>query len=393
MARIYYIDNLRACLMSMGIILHCGYVADLWFTGYVDYVSGLFRMNLFMLVSGYFAALHLTKRSKKDFKQARLITLGLPALVALLLLNPVTNYVFYSAHGGTSHFLAFLSERTELDANTPVINDWILHGWFLIALIFYTAMIGVFDHLAGRPWARKGVAFLRKQAYGPVVTYLSLGFFVAGLCTCLQVYFRLTFGLIVSDENLTRLLLHLFENSPYFLLGLLAFRQPALMRVLQTINWVALAGGITALLALEYILPELRAQLGTFVPFVLRTFLKAFVGFTLCSVLLTLFARFADHGNRALRFLSSASYTVYLFHFLMISVIGLMLQSLGAGDWMRYFATMPLAFAICLVLHGVLVQKTALGALLFNGKHGFIKASLPPTQEVATPVTAARQSS
>ena len=60
--RIYALDALRTFLMFFGLLVHAGsHTSVVWGMGAIAFVSGLFRMEGFFVLAGFFAAMILTK--------------------------------------------------------------------------------------------------------------------------------------------------------------------------------------------------------------------------------------------------------------------------------------------------------------------------------------------
>ncbi len=115
--RFHDLDALRAFAMLLGIVLHT--VCFLLFPGIMDwpvrdawadnldfwnnpyvYVAGAihsFRMPLFFLISGFFTAMFWQSRGLRELVRHRLKRIGLPLLVACVTIIPVTNAFYVPA--------------------------------------------------------------------------------------------------------------------------------------------------------------------------------------------------------------------------------------------------------------------------------------------------------
>ncbi len=94
--RIYYLDNVRAIAMLLGLVLHSALTyakpsQNFWILGDREgsmamdmsiWFIHLFRMSLFFLIAGYFAKLLVTRRSVGSFLKNRALRILLPFLVS-----------------------------------------------------------------------------------------------------------------------------------------------------------------------------------------------------------------------------------------------------------------------------------------------------------------------
>ncbi|GAB4429897.1 MAG: acyltransferase family protein [Anaerolineae bacterium] len=113
MKRLYFLDNLRAFVVFLVIVLHGAitymayappwwYVLDpnnsLFFTALVILVDVSIMMVMFF-VAGYFAYPSLVKRGSGQFIKDKFVRIGLPWIFGALLLAPPTAYMIYFSRG------------------------------------------------------------------------------------------------------------------------------------------------------------------------------------------------------------------------------------------------------------------------------------------------------
>ncbi|NVK36227.1 MAG: acyltransferase family protein [Rhodobacteraceae bacterium] len=366
--RLHYIDNIRALLMSMGVILHAGFITDLWLADGVNYLSSLFRMNFFILICGYFAAYGLSKRSLGSFITSRSINFGIPVLIGLLVLNPLTNFFIYQTFVEPISLVAFLSPSFQPAADMPIELNWLLHMWFLIVVLFYCLLISVFVKIAEFSITERSVLYLTDKIRSRALQTFILAITLATFCLGARVFHRLTFELILDEQYVNFLVQALSWYTPYFLFGILLYRHPKLMEILVAPAWGVVAFGLIVLAGYEFLNAMLEAHVGALIAEAGELFVKGFASFVICSALLNLFRKYAGKTNTLLRFLADASYTVYVVHFLMISIVQYCFKVIGFSNNMNYFVSMLAAYAASLLVHKFIVQKNVLAALLLNGK-------------------------
>lgn len=153
--RFYAMDALRASAMLLGIVFHAAWIfapsffwtpiTELngnWYCLFFFYTCHIFRMQIFFLMAGFFAALLISKRGAWSFLRNRMIRIALPLVVGWLILYPIMEY--YQFVGGKE------SGRIQSDATVGAlvlesiqsINVFLFqffHLWFL----YYLLMISV----------------------------------------------------------------------------------------------------------------------------------------------------------------------------------------------------------------------------------------------------------
>lgn len=160
MPRLAFIDNLRWTLIILVLSMHAsdtyspfgnwyftdrppsGFATRLSFAVYQSFLQAFFMALLFLL-AGYFAAPALDRKGRMHFVRDRLRRLGLPTLLYMLLVGPLTQY--YLSHtwgtGGFIHqWLTHLQDGEWLSETGPM--------WFCAALLGFSFLYAVLPRAA-----------------------------------------------------------------------------------------------------------------------------------------------------------------------------------------------------------------------------------------------------
>ena len=149
MNRIAWLDNLRIMVIILVVVLHTGvtysdiggwyYVEKaeldkgslLFFAFFQTYTQAFFMSMLFM-VSGYFTAISLHRKGYRPFLSGRLKRLGIPLLVYMFIIHPITVWLAYPDMDLWEWALYDLSHLRFLAWTGPL--------WFVEALLIFTIM-------------------------------------------------------------------------------------------------------------------------------------------------------------------------------------------------------------------------------------------------------------
>lgn len=323
--RLFYLDHLRAFAMLFGVLVH---TATLQTFGpaleAIPTVSFYFRMGTFFAVSGYFGALLLSRRNVATFLRSRVQALGIPLVFGLLVLNPLTFVLIDRFPESGDHFA------------------WHLHLWFLVSLLCYTCMA---------PLLLRLIPALPVPSIPPVLQPVA----VALAVTLAVVALRAVFAVALEPLGAPWLVRTTLAYAPYYAMGLVLFRHPQLWARLHRVDPLLI--GLAALAWLP--------DGGTLLDIVKREL-------TVCAAffaLLWAFRRLWDFHSPVGGAISNAAYTIYLFHFLFIYLIGnLAVGAFPVGaPWFFALvctATMAATFAI----HVGLVRRSRIVSFVVNGK-------------------------
>ncbi len=370
----HYWDPLRALLMLLGIPYHASLlysyalpwdIKDFETSPVLTALGAAlvtFRMPSFFLVAGYFSTMVIGRKGKKPWLRQRFLRLGVPFIVAVLLLGPSQLFLLKLAGIAKGDIPA-----DRLLANLPDLllpgEQWIMHLWFLPALIAYSGLLAGLLFLAGRPplaYARDWFGRMRGQY--PAA-------FFAALCA-FPVLWELTVygsGLLAGKNGNSLLVLYERASDPYaryvpfFLIGALLHRDRALFhRFRQTgiltgvIAFAAIAAAVT--LRLEY----------PFSNSALLVLVSAIAAVAASRLLIDIACRFFDRPSRLARRMTDASFTIYLVHHPLIYAFGTLFILISLPPILE-FAIIVVATTITAYLLHQAIRRSPLALFLFNG--------------------------
>ncbi|WP_049569771.1 acyltransferase family protein [Nonomuraea sp. SBT364] len=330
--RLYAVDNLRVLLTVLVVLHHVALTygnIPMWF--YVEPAedpSGLaldilvvmnqaFFMGFFFLISGFFTPGSYDRKGGPAFARDRLLRLGVPLLVSLLLLRPLVTLPDYA--GGESFWQVYL--RT-WDPG-PM--------WFVEVLL----VLGMLYALCRR-WGRKAEA----RPSVPRARWIVL--FTAGLAAVIILWrIPVPVGSYVPVLGLP---------TPYFLpqyvsmfvVGLVAYRRGWFESLPRR---AGRAGFAVAGASSVVCLPVLGMTTGAVTEAVTATWEIVFAVGMIIGLVVLFRERFAGQGPRG-RFLSEHAYTVYVIHPPVLVAVGYALSGLQAAAIVKF----ALAAALCLPL-------------------------------------------
>ena len=280
-----------------------------------------FFMGLLFFVSAYFAAGSLARRGPRDFARERLVRLGLPALLYMLVIHPFIllglNPWNYKFGPPTTFYLRYLASGRFLGSSGPL--------WFTVALLLFCLALAAWKSASGSRLrqgfggqASRSTPVPAAPAAAPSGKLL-LGFALAlGLGSFVV---RLVQPIGTNVLNLQ--LCFFVQYIAWFIAGLHAARHGWLMPLAasaqaRTAGWLALVGGPLLMLALL----AFGAKHATVEAFFGGMHWQAFglalweqvTGLGLALGALALFSRRFDADSRPLRWLADRSFAVYVLH-------------------------------------------------------------------------------
>lgn len=311
-------------------------ISDLLFGMYGSFVQAFF-MGFLFLIAGYFVPGSLDKKGNLKFILDRFFRLGIPTLIYMLLLHPLT-LVILSAH---SHFLpedravAYLKYITSfefLSGSGPM--------WFAFALLIFSVIYALFSGL----FSKKNHL---KNLQNKNITHLQI-FLVAAFISILAFLDRLKFPIGGSVINMQ--IGFFTQYIVLFVVGALAYRQEIFQRLPYRtgMRWFksAIIAGIPLWFAI-FILGRADLDMKTFMggfhwQAAAYAFWESFFCIGICAGLLVLYRDKYNRQGKIEKFLSDNAFGVYAFHAPILVLISLLWR-----DWQAHPIIKWIVTAIC----------------------------------------------
>lgn len=366
-----YMDSLRAVLIVGGILFHAALpyratgdwnVKEAHGSTAFDYLSmalSAFRMPMFFFVAGFFCALTFSSRHATANLRRRLRVFGIPLAVFIITVQPLQYALRWSA-----------KNPGPLNASFDAIGFWhsyvstgsfMSHLWFLVNLIVYYCMAYVvIMFLAQRKILQRR---LESGAMALPIWLMRSKTMLALVCAVLVFP---AYGLLArmpkfpgfSVEDLALYL-------PFFLAGYLCYPAGGMMKTMsevQVLDALMLIAGILLLFS-NRLTNEVAVGF-------LSIWLFYQAAWTVGMLVLQVFRRWLDIANPVMRAVSDASYTIYLFHHVIVILLATLLVglSLPGGLWAKYAFVVIVTFLATFMLHHFVIRRHGVLSLLFNGR-------------------------
>lgn len=363
-ARLAFVDNVRWTMIILVLSMHASdtyspfgnwYYTDRTTTdlgtamvfGVYQSVLQAFFMALLFLIAGYFAAPAFDRKGLRRFSRDRFLRLGVPTLLYMLVIGPLTQYFMsrtWGSGGFTHQWLEHLRNGEWLSETGPMWFCAALLAFSLVYALLRPALPVVLDKMAGKP-AAAGI----------------VGFVLAMAATTFAVR-------IVLPENVSVLNMHPGDFPQYILMfaaGVAAFRGRWFERLplRHALAWAAalLVLAVPIFVILIVAGGALRGDTtpynGGFNPVSAGKCLwEALVCVGVSFGLLAFYRRYFGHQGRAAKFLSDNAFAVYLFHPPVIIALALMLHGVP-GDALFKAALLTAAAAVATFALSALILR------------------------------------
>ena len=355
--RFYYLDHLRAFAMLFGILLHTTTLAEFGSIEVVTVISNNFRMAVFYVLSGFFAGMLIDRRGPTTFLKDRSIAIGLPMLITLVLLNPITLWLVYNVHNPPVPInditqIVELSISAPADVSGPVV--WHLHLWFLVALLVYILLARPMQIAIGSVLSFDRLRQTALQIPEPL-QIIALAF----VATIAVMSMRAVSSLALGEHEAFWIVRATLTYAPWYALGLLCWQERGLWERMHRLDPVLIS--VVVILWVTTGHEDVSGPV-----YVLRRSLTIVA--VLCG-LLYVFRKLLDRSIATIDKVTNGAYSIYLFHYAVIYLLGTALIPMFPENsiWL-YWIVVTGTFAITYALHRGVILRMPVLTFLFNGK-------------------------
>jgi surface polysaccharide O-acyltransferase-like enzyme len=374
--RYHALDGLRATMMFLGIYLHVvvGYTGDgRW--PYIDPhpahginitlgIIHAFRMPAFYVMAGFFGALLWDRRGVAAFVANRTRRILLPFALFWALMFPVMAVIVVSLERGSAAIVPAFTSGEILHRLHP------LHLWFLEYLLLLYVLVGPVAYAAR--WlpatVKQGIA----TAFRATVQNVA----APAVCAMLSWPALMAMhGNLKDCDGFVPEPLILAAYVVPFVFGWLLYGQRDLLPAFERHIWLYLGLTVPAWF--------LWAASGNGHPY-----LCAAGNTSLCWLwtfaLIGLFLKFASRPSPLGRYLSDASYWIYIMHMPVVVLLQVAMMPVPLPALAKIPIVLGLASVVLLVSYDFMVRPTWIGALLNGRRYPRRLPAMPPETVPAT---------
>ena len=393
--RLHALDAVRGFALLAGVVLHAtmsflpGFAAAGWpivdrspstALGVTFFVIHIFRMTLFFMIAGYFAHLLFHRRGPRRFIKNRALRIVVPLVVGWIVVMPMIVAAFaWSATGATSV------------APAPLLAFPLTHLWFLYVLVLlyggtlaFRSLI-VAAGLGGTIGAGvdRAARLIVNTSVAPIV--LAIPVFAALVTTA---EWRRWFGIPTPDQSLIPNVAASAAFVTAFAFGWVLERQPELLQSIRRQWALQLGAAITATVAcltMVGAVPEFNAAPAGFET-VAYAALYAIGSWTWTLGIVGIALRFLGGESGTRRYISDASYWVYIMHLPIVFLLQTALMAAPLHWSIKFVAILGGTLSVLFASYHVMVRRTFIGEVLNGVRYGKDDGrSVPPGRAAGGP--------
>jgi len=358
---VFFMDPMRGILMALGVLLHSAQVfnaekswliyseASSTIAEHLVMVIHLFRMPAFFIVSGFFTLLTLGKYGPKEFLKLRMERVLVPLVVVALTINSLQAWILAESGWRTFTLTQYL-----------LGGQWISHLWFLVYLLVFFVLSYSSAHLARFIPRRVLISLQSLLITLPLwVVLLVMPVYYLALLTAAKLFpalYRPWLGVLSLYD--------LFYFLQFFCFGIVLCAYRPLFKSFTELS-VTKTGFLLVVWLFAFFCAEgLEYDIIKKIAQSYSAILVVWIG---CHFVFSLFKKYGDRPSTFSMFTASVSYTVYLFHHVLVIVFGLLLIQLNIGGTPGLILLASSVLLTTVLIDLFVISRYSLASYLFNG--------------------------
>jgi fucose 4-O-acetylase-like acetyltransferase len=359
---LFFIDNIRILLICLVILTHLAITYGAVGSWYYREVSGVsisavlltllaslfqtFFMGFFFLIGAYFIPSSLERKGTGRFVRDRLVRLGVPLIVWVLVISPVFAYLvtrLLEGYSGSFSDWYFIVQ--------PTINYLGLGPlWFVLSLLVFTLVYVAWRAIRGKQEPRVS----RHRPFPALPAILLFGVLLAGVTFCVRVFYPVGY-----EWELFALQIPYYpQYIALFIIGLVAAGSDWFVRVPPSTGKICSLLAVLLAVLQPLLLLTVDLSAGDLTPLLgglhwqalLYSLWEQLTGIMIIIGLLWIFRTHYDHQGSIARSAAADTYTVYIIHPLVLVPLTLSLQALALPPIPKFLLVSALAIPLCFIL-------------------------------------------
>jgi glucan biosynthesis protein C len=308
-------------------------------------VNQAFFLAFFFMISGYFTPGSYDRKGAWPFLKDRLLRLGIPFLIYVMLIDPLIEYaVAVNVRGFPGSFWEFLARYF---GNYRGLGTGPL--WFVETLLIFAIIYAV--------W--RGLARPANQSQHPDKTPGNLAVAVFALLLGVLTFTVRLWQPVGSMFELLKLQFpYLLQYIGLFVVGIIAYRRDWFLGISDAMGKLWLGIAIVCIVLLPIMFVAGGVMEGNVAPFLGGLHWQAFVTAVweqfLCMGLviglLVWFRKRYDRQGALAKGMSASAYTVFLIHAPVLVFLALALRGISLHPLLKFAVVAPLAVALCFLI-------------------------------------------
>ena len=361
--RLHHLDALRASAMLLLIPYHGS--RYIW-KGQVNkkedgqpleqiiwYVHA-WHMPLFFLVSGYLLAMALERSGAERQATNRITRLGIPLAIGMVTIIPLTNLLLAWTDPGRP-----VGGRERTTDVATLFNWRPLHLWFLNYLLAASLILIVAWVVLRRAEIRTAISRGFRAAVGSPLAVPALSV-CTGLLLSLSTYWQAP---PASDSLLPQI--PLLSYYVFFLgFGFAISYQPDLVSRIERRPLIYLMASLLCIPFAWDLFQQENFAAGDPAAHIAATVVLGLMTWSALFAVWGFFARFAATESRFWRYISDASYWVYLIHIIFLGPTQSLFSQTEIAPSIRYVLTLVITFSLSFMTYALFIRHTRVGTFL-----------------------------
>lgn len=378
--RIHSLDALRAVMMLLGLVLHSALTYNVtnhgnsWSlkdpysthlsTDFIVFLIHSFRMPIFFLVAGFFGSMLFYERKPIKMVKNRISRIVYPFIVFLFILWSIIIFTFdYTGSVFSSIKNPIITTLSSFSDFSSFLPKTTFHLWFLYYLILITTATVLLGLLLkkSKNISNKITKHFNWVIKKPLIRIL----FFSGLTTLIFLFLK-TFMINASVSLIPDLSTFIFHFY-FYLVGWILFKSKDLLNTMMKYDKISVLLAVIITITQGLIIQKSNSDILSNSNSIMLMILSSIIIWLFIFGITGLFIRYGSKYSKRMRYISDASYWVYLIHLPITAIIPAFIYKWEFQANIKALIVLIVTTFICFISYHYLVRNTFIGKFL-NGR-------------------------
>ena len=368
--RVYSLDSLRAIMMLLGLVLHSAitygvYENSAWSlkdsithisNDYIVSFIHTFRMQIFFIVAGFFGSMLFYERKPLKMIKNRAARIVSPFIVFMFLLWPTTVFAFGYTRLVLEGNVNALEETISFFSNLFIlIPRHTFHLWFL----YYLALITSISILLALVLQKlPSITNYISRVFNWIINK-SLARIIIFSSITAAVYSVIGSWSVSTSTSLVPNFNTLIYYLAFYIIGWILFKSKHLLDTFMKYDWL--------FTILAVVLFSIYFFMSHGFSYISHIIIKSIMVWLFIFGITGLFIRYASNHSSIMRYISDASYWVYLIHLPLTAIIPGLISDWIIPATLKFLLVFIITSMSCFLSYHYFVRGTFIGKFL-NGR-------------------------
>jgi len=242
---------------------------------------------------------------------------------------------------------------------------WLSHLWFLINVVFYFLLAFFLFFIMRKSLNESLLVQLKVLLSAKIEPHKLILIMILLPFTTIAVFALNKIGFPLYSSFIGIKTYFIFLYLPYFCVGCFLAVNSSFFKYFSSVNLKTYS---LVNIALIIVYSQLHVIDGSALANIVEVYIEQLITWLLIALIFTISNKLFNYKSKVWRYWASASYSVYLFHHVVVVCLAILLINAKVGAFLGFIILISFTYLVTFLIHQFLIRKSSILEYLYNGK-------------------------